>query len=93
MGSHISWWKLSKEESASICVNSVVVLSSFHQDEDLASKSLRIRISKELVEAVRSLSNPDRQFSNFVVLACGPIDDTNISFTILPGDFTYNTLT
>ena len=33
MASDINWWKLSKKVSVSKCVPSVVVLSSFHQDE------------------------------------------------------------
>ena len=39
MGSDISWWKLCKDVSASKCVTSVVVLSSFHQDKDLTLRS------------------------------------------------------
>ena len=64
MGSDITWWKLSKDVNSSKCVTSVVVLYSFHQDEDLALKSPRIMINKELVEAIllKSSSELDRNF-------------------------------
>ena len=56
--------------SASKCVPSVV-LSSFHQDEDLVLKSSRIMVNKKMVEAVLlwSSSKSDRKFSN-LVLSC-----------------------
>ena len=41
VGSDISWWKLCKDVSASKCVPSVV-LSSFHQDEDLVLSHLEL---------------------------------------------------
>ena len=65
VGSDISWWKLCKDVSASKCVSSIFVLSLFHQDKDLALKSPRIMVNKELVEAVllRSSSMSDRKFS------------------------------
>ena len=58
VSSDISWWKLCKDVSASKCVTFVVVLSSFYQDKDLALKSPKIVVNKELVEAVllRNLS-------------------------------------
>ena len=71
-----------------------IVLSSFNQNEDLALKSPRIMVSKELVEIVllRSSSKSDRRFSN-IILAWGHTGNTNISFTVLQGYFSYNTLT
>ena len=50
------WYKLMK----------VVVLSSFHQDEDVALKSSKVMVNKELVEPVvlRRSSKSDRKFSN-----------------------------
>ena len=41
VGCDISWWKLCKDVSASKCVPSVV-LSSFHQDEDLVLSHLEL---------------------------------------------------
>ena len=63
MGSDISWSKLCNDVSASKCVPSVVVLSSFHQVEDLALTSSKIIVNKELDEAVllKSSSKSDRK--------------------------------
>ena len=68
VGSDISWSKLCNDVRASKCVPSVVVLSSFHQDEDLVLKSPKIIVNKELFEAVllKSSSKSDRKFSNSV---------------------------
>ena len=52
MGSDISLSELCNDVKASKCISSVVVLSSFHQDEDLALKSPKIIGNKELDEAV-----------------------------------------
>ena len=75
VGSDISWWKFSKDVSASKCVPSLFVLSSFHQDEDLALKLPRVMVNKELVEAVllRSSSKSDRKFSNSVLSWLGDL--------------------
>ena len=75
VGSDISWWKLCKDASASKCVPFVVVLSSFHQDEDLALKSPRIMVNNELVEVIllRSLLKSDRKFSNLVLSWLGDL--------------------
>ena len=43
VGSDISWSKLYTDVRASKCVPSVVVLSSFHQDEDLELEELKRR--------------------------------------------------
>ena len=51
-GSDISWWKLYKEIWVSTYVPSAVILCFFHQDDDLALKSPRIWVNKELDEAV-----------------------------------------
>ena len=66
VGSDTSWWKLCKDVRASKCIPSAVVLSFFHQDNDLALKSPKIIVNKELDEAVllKSLSKSDRKFSN-----------------------------
>ena len=58
VGSDITSWKLRKDVSASKYVPSIVVLSSFNQDEDLVLKSPRIMVNKELVEAVILRSSP-----------------------------------
>ena len=80
VGSDIIWWKLCKDVSGSKCVPYVVVLSSFHQDEDLALKSPRIMVNKELVEAVLlwSWSKSDRNFSNLVLPWLGDLQTTPI---------------
>ena len=97
MGSDISWSKLCNDVSASKCVPSVVVLSSFHQVEDLALKSSKIIVNKELDEAVllKSSSKSDRKLSNSMLSWLGrrPVDNNNISFTTLQENFTNNTLT
>lgn len=53
------------------CILSTVVLSSFHQDEDLSLKSPKIIVNKELDEAVliKSSSKLDKKFSNSI-LSC-----------------------
>ena len=75
VGSDISWWNLCKDVNASKCVLSAVVLSFFHQDEDLALQSPRITVNKELVEAVllKSSSKSDRKFSNSVLSWLGDL--------------------
>ena len=80
--------------SASKCVPSVV-LSSFHQDEDLVLKSSRIMVNKKMVEAVLlwSSSKSDRNFQIWYCLALGTCKQHTIFFTNLQGDFTYNSLT
>ena len=54
---------------ASKCVPSVVVLSSFHEVEDLALKSPKIIVNKKLDEAVflESSSESDRKLSNLIL--------------------------
>ena len=66
VGSDISRSKLCNDVSACKCVTSVVVLSSFHQDKDLALKSPKIIVNKELHEValLKSSSESDRKFSN-----------------------------
>ena len=88
MGSDLSWSKLCNDVRASKCVSSVVVLSSFQHDEDLALKSLNIIVDKELDEVflLKSLSKSDRTFSN------STLSNTNISFKILQENFTNDTL-
>ena len=97
VGSDISWSKLCNDVSASKCVPSVVVLSSFHQVEDLALTSSKIIVNKESDEAVllKSSSKSDRKLSNSMLSWLGrrPVDNTNISFTTLQENFTNNTLT
>ena len=67
IGSFISWCRPWDEESASSCVPSLDVLSSSHQVEDRALKSLRIRLKKgfeSLISFIKSL-NEDNKFSNW----------------------------
>ena len=80
VGSDISWSKLCNDVRASKCVPSVVVLSSFHQDEDLALKSPRIIVNKELDEIVllKSSSKLDRKFSNSTLSWLGDLYTTPI---------------
>ena len=52
VGSDKSWLKLCKNVKASKYVPSAVVLSSFHQDENLALMSPRVIANKDLDEAV-----------------------------------------
>ena len=68
VGSDIRWWKLCKDLNTYNCVPSIA-LPSFHQDEDVASKSPRIMINKEFVEAVlhKSSSKSDSKFSDSVL--------------------------
>ena len=53
----------------------VVVLSSFHQVEDLALKSSKIIVNKELDEAVllKSSSKSDRKLSNSILSWLGDL--------------------
>ena len=69
VGSDISWWKLCKDVNAFKCVPSAVVLSFFHQDNDLTLSSPRIIVNKELDEAVflRTSSKSDKKFSNLAL--------------------------
>ena len=48
VGSNIGWSQLCNDVRASKCEPFTVVLSSFHQDEDLALKASKIIINKEL---------------------------------------------
>ena len=75
VGSDISWSNLCNDVSASKCVTSVVVLSSFHQVEDLALKSPKIIANKELDEAVllKSSSKSDRKLSNSILSWLGDL--------------------
>ena len=75
VGSDISWSKLCNDVSASKCVPSVVVLSSFHQVEDLALKSSKIIVNKESDEAVllKSSSKSDRKLSNSILSWLGDL--------------------
>ena len=52
VGSVMSWWKSCKDVRASRRAPSTVVLSFFHQEEDLALKSPRIIVKRELDDAV-----------------------------------------
>ena len=63
------WYKLCNDVSASKYVPSVAVLSSFHQVEDLALKSSKIIVNKELDEAVllKSSSKAGRKVSNSIL--------------------------
>ena len=54
VGSDMSWWKPCKDVRASRCAPSTVVLSFFHQEEDLALKSPRIIVKRELDNAAYS---------------------------------------
>ena len=69
VASDVIWWKFFKYVSASKFVPSAVVLSSFHQDGDLALKSFRVMVNKELFEVVllRSSSKSDKKFWNLVL--------------------------
>ena len=75
VGSDKSWSKLCNDVSASKCVPSVVVLSSFHQVEDLTLKSPKIIVNKELDEAVllKSSSKSDRKLSNSILSWLGDL--------------------
>ena len=75
VASDISWSKLCSDVSASKCVPSVVVLSSFHQVEDLALKSPKIIVYKELDEAVllKSSSKSDWKLSNSILSWLGDL--------------------
>ena len=95
MGSDISLSELCNDVRASKCISSVVVLSSFHQDEDLALKSPKICVNKKLDEGVllKSSSKLGGKFFKFnILLAWRPVDNTNISFTILQENFTNDIL-
>ena len=69
VASDISWSKLCSDVSASKWVPSVVVLSSFHQVEDVALKSPKIIVNKELDKAVllESSSKSDKKLSNSIL--------------------------
>ena len=76
VSSDISWWKLYKEVRASTCVPSAVVLFCFfHQHDDLALNSPRIRVNKELDEAVlpKSSSKSYGKFSNLTLSWLGDL--------------------
>ena len=75
VSSDISWSKLYNDVSASKCVRSVLVLSSFHQVGDLALKSPKIIVNKELDEAVllTTSSKSDRKLSNSILSWLGDL--------------------
>ena len=72
VGSDINSSKLCNDVRASKCVPSVVVLSSFHQDEDLALKLPKIIVNKELDEVVllKSSSKSDSNVSRHYNRTC-----------------------
>ena len=80
VGSDTSWWKLCKDVRASKRIPSAVVLSFFHQDDDLALKSPKIIVNKELDGTVllKSSSKSDRKFSNLVLSWLGDLQTTPI---------------
>ena len=65
VGSDISWSNLCNDVSASKCVTSVVVLSSFHQAEDLGLKSPKIIVSKQFYSKAHQ-----SQTENFQIQYC-----------------------
>ena len=69
------WYKLCNDVSASKYVPSVAVLSSFHHVEDLALKSSKIIVNKELDEAVllKSSSKAGRKVSNSILSLLGDL--------------------
>ena len=75
VGFDISWSKLCNDVRTSKCVPSVVVLSFFHQDENLALKSSKVIVNKELDEAVlpKSPSKSGRKFSNSILSLLGDL--------------------
>ena len=70
--SDIRWLKPCKDVRAS---SSTVVLSFFHQEEDLALKSPRIIVKRELDDAVvfKMSSKFDKNYSNSAVLWLGDL--------------------
>ena len=66
VGCDISWWNPYTLVRDSSCVPSIVVLSLVHQTEDLALKSPKIMVNKELqkVVSLKTFSNFDKKFSN-----------------------------
>ena len=75
VGSVMSWWKSCKNVRASRRAPSTVVLSFFHQEEDLALKSPRIIVKRELDDAVvfKMSSKFDKKSSNSAVLWLGDL--------------------
>ena len=75
VGSDMSWWKPCKYVRASRRAPSVVVLSFFHQEEDVALKSPRIIVKRELDDALifRMSSKFDKNYSNSAVLWLGDL--------------------
>ena len=75
VGSDMSWWKPCKDVRASRRAPSTVVLSFFHQEEDLALKSPRIIVKRELDDAVvfKMSSKFDKNSSNSAVLWLGDL--------------------
>ena len=80
VASDASWLKLCKDVRASKRVHSAVVLFSFHQDEDLALKSSRIIVNKDLDEAVllKRSSKLDQKFWNSILSWLGDLQATII---------------
>ena len=70
VGSDMSWWKPFKYVRAPRSAPSTVVLSFFHQKEDLALKSPRIIVKRELDDTVvfKMSSKLDKNSSYLAVL-------------------------
>ena len=75
VGSDMSWWKPYKDVRASGRAPCTVVLSFFHQKEDLALKSLRIIVKRELDDAVvfKMSLKFDKNSSNSAVFWLGDL--------------------
>ena len=75
VGSDMGWWKQCKDVKASRRAPSTVVLSFFHQKEDLALKSPRIIMKRELDDAVvfKMSSKLDKTSSNSAVFWPGDL--------------------
>ena len=75
VGSDMSWWKPCKYVRASRRAPSTVILSFFHQKEDLALKSPRIKVTRELDGAIvfKMSSKSDKNSSNSVVFCLGDL--------------------
>ena len=69
VGSDLSWWKSYNDVRPSKSVLSIVLLSSFYQEEDVALKSPKTIVNKELGEVVllKSSSKSDIKFSNSIL--------------------------
>ena len=76
VGSDMSWWKPCKDVRVSRHAPSTVVLSFFHQKEDLALKSPRIIVKREeLYDAVvfKMLTNLGKNSLNSAVFWLGDL--------------------